>query len=82
MQTTRLLKSILPESCLWTSLRDVEGFAYPQTINELNNMFSEANADQDAAMDEDAELLSAVPQCIRDMAGHRAAMEALGALMW
>jgi DNA mismatch repair protein MSH6 len=67
---------------LWTSLRDVEGFTYPQTINELNNMFSEANADQEAAMDEDAELSSAVPQSIRDMAGYRAAMEALGALMW
>ncbi|KAG1823365.1 muts domain V-domain-containing protein [Suillus subaureus] len=82
VQTTRLLKSILPGSCLWTSLRDVEGFTYPQTINELNSMFSEANTEGEDAMDEDAELSSAVPQCIRDMASYRAAMEALGALMW
>ncbi|KAG2059752.1 DNA mismatch repair protein Msh6 [Suillus hirtellus] len=82
VQTTRLLKSILPGSCLWTSLRDVEGFTYPQTINELNSMFSEANTGGEDTMDEDAELSSAVPQSIRDMASYRAAMEALGALMW
>ncbi|KAG2143035.1 DNA mismatch repair protein Msh6 [Suillus clintonianus] len=82
VQTTRLLKSVLPGSCLWTSLRDVEGFTYPQTINELNSMFSEGNAGGEDAMDEDAELSSAVPQSIRDMASYRAAMEALGALMW
>ncbi|KAG0706949.1 hypothetical protein DFH29DRAFT_899290 [Suillus ampliporus] len=80
VQTTRLLKSILPGSCLWTSLRDVEGFTYPQTINELNSMFSEADGED--AMDEDAELSSAVPQSIRDMASCRGAMEALGALIW
>jgi DNA mismatch repair protein MSH6 len=45
-------------------------------------MFSEANAGGEDAMDEDAELSSVVPQCIRDMASYRAAMEALGALMW
>ncbi|KAG1898499.1 muts domain V-domain-containing protein [Suillus fuscotomentosus] len=82
VQTTRLLKSILPGSCLWTSLRDVEGFTYPQTINKLNSMFSEANTGGEDTIDEDAELSSAVPQSIRDMASYRAAMEALGALMW
>ncbi|KAG1747375.1 DNA mismatch repair protein Msh6 [Suillus lakei] len=82
VQTTRLLKSILPGSCLWTSLRDVEGFTYPQTITELNSMFSEDHAGGEDVMDEDAELSSAVPQSIRDMASYRAAMEALGALMW
>lgn len=82
MQTTRLLKSILPASCLWTSLRDVEGFNYPQTIKEVNSMFSEVDAGENDAMDEDAELSSAVPQSIRDMAGYHGAMEALGALIW
>ncbi|KAG1753520.1 uncharacterized protein EDB91DRAFT_1098327 [Suillus paluster] len=82
VQTTRLLKSILPGSCLWTSLRDVEGFTYPQTITELNNMFSEVDVGDDDAMDEDAELSGVVPQSIRDMASYRDAMEALGALIW
>jgi DNA mismatch repair protein MSH6 len=82
VQTTRLLKSILPGSCLWTSLRDVEGFTFQQTIKELNSMFLEVNAGEDDAMDEDAELSSAVPQSIRDMASYRGAMEALGALIW
>jgi DNA mismatch repair protein MSH6 len=67
---------------LWTSLRDVEGFTFQQTIKELNSMFLEVNAGEDDAMDEDAELSSAVPQSIRDMASYRGAMEALGALIW
>jgi DNA mismatch repair protein MSH6 len=40
------------------------------------------DAGEDDAMNEDAELSSAVPQSIRDMAGYRGAMEALGALIW
>jgi DNA mismatch repair protein MSH6 len=67
---------------LWTSLRDVEGFTFQQTIKELNSMFLEVNAGEDDAMNEDAELSSAVPQSIRDMASYRGAMEALGALIW
>ena len=45
-------------------------------------MFLEVNAGEDDAMNEDAELSSAVPQSIRDMASYRGAMEALGALIW
>jgi len=45
-------------------------------------MFSNIDAGEDDAMDEDAELSSTVPQGIRDMAGYRSAMEALGALIW
>ncbi|KIJ62178.1 hypothetical protein HYDPIDRAFT_158442 [Hydnomerulius pinastri MD-312] len=79
--TTRLLKAILPSACLWTSLRDVEGFSYEQTIKELNEMFS-SSADEEAAMDEDGVLNAAVPQSIKDMAGCKSAMEALGAMAW
>ncbi|KAF9225721.1 DNA mismatch repair protein Msh6 [Gyrodon lividus] len=75
--TTRLLKAILPSSCLWTSLRDVEGFTHDQTIVELNKMFS-----GHASMYEDGILNDAVPQTIRDMAGCKPAMEALGAMAW
>ncbi|KAF8840553.1 DNA mismatch repair protein Msh6 [Paxillus ammoniavirescens] len=78
--TTRLLKAILPSSCLWTSLRDVEGFTYDQTIVELNKMFS--GDDGDASMNEDGVLDDAVPESIKDMAGCKPAMEALGAMAW
>ncbi|KAH7907952.1 muts domain V-domain-containing protein [Hygrophoropsis aurantiaca] len=78
--TTRMLKAILPAGCLWTSLREVEGFTYEQIIKELNQMF--AGDKEDAAMDEDAVLSSAVPQGIRDMAGCKTAMEGLGAMAW
>ncbi|KIM91619.1 hypothetical protein PILCRDRAFT_810908 [Piloderma croceum F 1598] len=78
--TTRLLKSILPASCLWTSLRDSEGFSYDQTLTELKTMYP---ADEDDSMGDDDELLSeAVPQSIRDMVRCNGAMEALGAMIW
>ncbi|KAG9309590.1 DNA mismatch repair protein Msh6 [Chiua virens] len=77
--TVRLLKVILPSSCLWTSLRDVEGFTYEQTFAELNKMFS---GNEDASIEEDSLLNEAVPSTIRDMAGCRPAMEALGAMAW
>lgn len=79
MATARLLKAILPSSCLWTSLRDVEGFTYEQTFTELNKMFS---GNEDVSMDGDGLLIEAVPVSIRDMAGCRAAIEALGAMAW
>ncbi|KAH7886999.1 muts domain V-domain-containing protein [Phlebopus sp. FC_14] len=78
--TTRLLKAILPSACLWTSLRDVEGFTYKQTITELNAMFSAE--EENAAMDGDGEMNAAVPQSIKDMAGCKSAIEALGAITW
>ncbi|EGO03735.1 hypothetical protein SERLA73DRAFT_119383 [Serpula lacrymans var. lacrymans S7.3] len=77
--TSRLLKAILPAACLWTSLRDVEGFPYDQTIKELNNMFA---GDEDEDVDGEEALNSAVPEGIKDMAGCRDAIEALGATLW
>ncbi|EIW78648.1 DNA mismatch repair protein Msh6 [Coniophora puteana RWD-64-598 SS2] len=84
--TTRLLKAILPAACLWTSLRDVEGYDYDQTLTELNTMFgpgSSANEDETMDADDgDSALSSAIPQEIRDMASCRSAIEALGAMAW
>ncbi|KAL4079502.1 muts domain V-domain-containing protein [Scleroderma citrinum] len=80
VSTTRLLKATLPSACLWTSLREVEGYTFEQTIKELNNMFTAGMEDE--AMCEDGELSSAVPQSIRDMAGYRTAIEALGIMAW
>ena len=80
MATTRLLKSILPASCLWTSLRESEGFDYDQTLAEIKTLYP---ADEQDCMDDDSDLLAeAVPQSIRDMVGCKGAMEALGAMIW
>lgn len=80
MATTRLLKAILPASCLWTSLRESEGFGYDQTLRELKELYP---ADEQDTVDESDELLgSAVPQSIRDMVECKSAIEALGAMIW
>ncbi|KAI0251081.1 muts domain V-domain-containing protein [Lactifluus subvellereus] len=75
--TTRLLKVILPGTCLWTSLRDVEGFGYDRTLSELKTLYTFGGED---AMDDDD--YSGVPTAIRDMFGYRNAIEALGSMMW
>ena len=80
MAMTRLLKSILPASCLWTSLRESEGFDYDQTLAEIKVLYP---ADEQDCMDDDSDLLAeAVPQSIWDMVGCKGAMEALGAMIW
>lgn len=75
--TTRLLKVILPATCLWTSLRDVEGFGYDKTLSELKKLFSASDED---AMDDDN--YDSFPPAIRDMLGCKNAIEALGSMMW
>ncbi len=77
MVTTRLLRVILPGACLWTSLRDVEGFGYDQTLSELKSLYA---ANGEDAMDDDE--YSLVPIAIRDMLGCKNAIEALGSMMW
>lgn len=77
MATTRLLKVILPGTCLWTSLRDVEGFGYDRTLSELKTLYTISSED---AMDDDD--YSGVPTAIRDMFSYRNAVEALGSMMW
>jgi len=75
-----LLKSVLPASCLWTSLRESEGFSYDQTLTELKAIYP---ADEQDSMEDDDELVGgAVPQSIRDMVWCNGAMEALGAMIW
>ncbi|KAH9933798.1 uncharacterized protein B0H18DRAFT_1082925 [Fomitopsis serialis] len=81
VSTTRLLKAILPGNCLWTSLRDSEGFTYNQTLKELNKLFP-ASDDDDEMADAAHSLSSAVPEAIRDMAGQQNAVEALGSMIW
>jgi DNA mismatch repair protein MSH6 len=78
--TTRLLKVILPGTCLWTSLRDVEGFGYDSTLRELKTLY--AVGGEDAMDEDDDDDYSGVPTAIRDMFGYRNAIEALGSMMW
>lgn len=81
MSTTRLLKAILPGSCLWTSLRDSEGLAYDRTLKELKKLFP-ATEEDDELSDAAHGLSTAVPEAIRDLAGQQSAMEALGSMIW
>ena len=81
VDTQRILKAILPSTCLWTALRDVEGFKYSATVEELKKLFPA----EENAMEEDEEqglLPSSVPESIREMANDRPAIEALGSMIW
>ena len=69
---------ILPSGCLWTTLRDVEGFDYNTTVEELKKMYPPGEDDD---MSDDV-LPSSVPEAIRNMLGMKAPIEALGAMVW
>ncbi|KAI1786071.1 DNA mismatch repair protein Msh6 [Ganoderma leucocontextum] len=82
VSTTRLLKSILPGNCLWTSLRDVEGLKFHDTIKELKKLYPPSDDDDDEMTDNPHGLSSAVPEPIRQMLSHTRAIEALGSMIW
>jgi len=69
---------ILPSGCLWTTLRDVEGFDYKTTLEELKKMYPPGEDDD---MTDDV-LPSSVPEAICNMLGMKAPIEALGAMVW
>jgi DNA mismatch repair protein MSH6 len=75
--TTRLLKGILPSACIWTALRESEGFGFERTQRELNTMFA-TNAANDG-MDHSS---TGIPEAITSMLGDKEAVEALGAMIW
>ncbi|THH03935.1 hypothetical protein EW145_g5888 [Phellinidium pouzarii] len=74
VSTTRLLKAVLPGSCLWTALREVEGFKYKETLEELRILYPD-NGD-------DMEEGAGIPDAIREMLTNEPAVEALGAMIW
>lgn len=78
----RLLKAILPGNCLWTSLRDVEGYGFARTLKELRELYQPSRPDEDESIEGDGALPPGVPDAIRSMLGCREAVEALGAMMW
>ncbi|KAH8829749.1 muts domain V-domain-containing protein [Flagelloscypha sp. PMI_526] len=81
--TMRLLKAVLPPTCMWTNLREVEGFAYKQTLQELRTIYNEAETGEAMMDDEDGSgLPSSVPESIRQMASSETAIEALGSMLW
>jgi DNA mismatch repair protein MSH6 len=79
VSTTRLLKATLPDGCLWTSLREVEGFGYDETLKELAKLYP---SDGDTMQDDDDPVGGDVPEAIRDMYACKPAIEALGAMIW
>ncbi|EIW55250.1 DNA mismatch repair protein Msh6 [Trametes versicolor FP-101664 SS1] len=81
VSTTRLLKSILPGNCLWTSLRESEGFKYNEAIKELKKLYP-ADEDDDEMADNPHGLTKAVPEPIRRMLPHQGAIQALGSMIW
>ncbi|TCD63485.1 DNA mismatch repair protein msh6, partial [Steccherinum ochraceum] len=81
VSTTRLLKATLPGDCLWTSLRDSEGMSYEKTLKELKVLYPAG--EDDVEMDDNVcGLSSSVPEAIRTMAGCKAAVQALGSMIW
>lgn len=80
--TTRLLKSILPAACLWTSLRQVEGFSYDETIEQLKKIYQSDGEDDTMEEDDGHGLPSSVPPSIREMADFKTSIEALGSMIW
>lgn len=73
VSTTRLLKAVLPGSCLWTGLRECEGFNFEQTLEELKTLFPDGENDMEGAK---------IPEAIRVMLTCKSAVEALGSLIW
>ncbi|KAH6917837.1 DNA mismatch repair protein msh6 [Coprinopsis sp. MPI-PUGE-AT-0042] len=82
VDTQRVLKSILPSDCLWTGLRDVEGFKYDQTLEELKTLFPSGGDSMEEDADGEDLLPASVPESIRQMASDRSSMEALGDMIW
>jgi DNA mismatch repair protein MSH6 len=72
----------LPSGCLWTGLRPVEGFKYNETLTELKKIY--CTAEDIDMVDEDSPfgLPETVPEPIREMAGDKLAIEALGSTVW
>lgn len=75
------MKSILPGNCLWTSLRESEGFKYNEAIKELKKLYP-ADEDDDEMADNPHGLTKAVPEPIRRMLPHQGAIQALGSMIW
>lgn len=81
MPTTRLLKAILPSSCLWTSLRDCEGLTFDATIKALKELYPLSDDDDDAEPRPHG-LSNSVPEAILSMISYQGAVEALGSMIW
>jgi DNA mismatch repair protein MSH6 len=75
-----MLKMILPNNCLWTRLRSVEGLDYDQTMAQLKTLFP--SEDEDMEDDSDNVLPTSVPESIREMSSYPRTIESLGCMVW
>lgn len=67
---------VLPSACLWTSLRECEGYAYSETLQELKKLYPDDDDEMDGAGN------SGMPEAIQSMILNHQAMFALGAMTW
>lgn len=81
VNTTRLLKSVLPAACLWTGLREEEGLSFDNTVSALKVLYPPEH-DEEECMQGESILPCSVPEPIREMANSSSAMIALGSLIW
>ncbi|KAG8745359.1 DNA mismatch repair protein msh6 [Ceratobasidium sp. 414] len=79
--TSRLLKVLLPGSCLWTPLSKTEGISYDVCLEELGALYPPPGQKGDE-MDEDVLWDSGVPPAIQKFLGNETAIEALGSMIW
>ncbi|KZO95305.1 DNA mismatch repair protein Msh6 [Calocera viscosa TUFC12733] len=80
--TIRLLKTVLPGSCLWTTLKPrLESWSYEQTLDELVKLYPAVQDSADPLVIEGRDV-SGVPHAIRSVATETSATEALGGMIW
>ncbi|KZV87127.1 hypothetical protein EXIGLDRAFT_210105 [Exidia glandulosa HHB12029] len=81
-ETTRLLKTALPGSCIWTWQRPADVLSYENTLNALLDLYpSPAMFDDDDDPSMSADEYAGVPDAIRGMLSEKAPIEALGAMI-
>ncbi|KIY47863.1 DNA mismatch repair protein Msh6 [Fistulina hepatica ATCC 64428] len=73
--SSRLMKTIVPLNCIFTNLREVEGFTFDQTLKELCTLYPGDEEDE-------AILPKTVPQSIREMVYSKPAITSLGCMIW
>jgi DNA mismatch repair protein MSH6 len=78
--TNRLLKSLLPSSCIWTGIRESEGLSYQNTLITLDELYP--SEDEMTGNENKPGSSLAVPEAIRSVLNVPVAIEALGTMIW
>lgn len=76
VNTLRTLRSVLPSSCVWSSLRPSEFLAPEQTLERLSDYFAAPGADG-----EDAQMAGPLPGVLEGFKENDLVLRALGGLL-